>query len=381
MARPMTGVSCVARKGVEYWYARIGGEKKYCGKGEKGKKIAVAAKAKEIGRKYEDKEVNVGLKVKKVHFKNFTQLCNWYMQQPSIQEQAAYNRKISGCKHLIDYFGKHRINQIEGTDQEQYRKHRKVQGAKDGTINIEIEILSAAYHLALKDKKIQFNDKPGRFVYKYDHNPRRIITEDEFNLLIKNAEPDLQDLITAGYESAMRSGEICKLTVEKVHLDIQHFSGELVDFIDLGVFDTKNKTRRTVPVSARLKEILQRRLKGLGPEDYVFTKRRRRWNGNKIALDLTDVCEKAKIPYGDKIFNKKGERIGLVYHCFRHTRITRWVELGYSDEIIRRASGHQDLKSYRTYIKLDPSAVMRLVESKTVQKRNKIDAKSLNMVV
>jgi integrase len=112
-----------------------------------------------------------------------------------------------------------------------------------------------------------------------------------------------------------------------------------------------------------LKEILKRKLEGLSPDDLVFTKKGRKWTGNKIALDLAAVCEKATIPYGDKALNAKGERIGIVYHCFRHTRITKWVELGYSDEIIRRASGHKDLKAYRNYVKLDPLAVMRLVKT------------------
>lgn len=37
--------------------------------------------------------------------------------------------------------------------------------------------------------------------------------------------------------------------------------------------------------------------------------------------------------------------------------------MAYSDEIIRRASGHKDLKAYRNYVKLDPVAVMTLVRS------------------
>jgi integrase len=363
MAKTMKGVTSITRNRTEYWYARIDGQKKYCGIGEKGKKIAIAAKAKEIARKYEDKEANAGLRVKKVEFKNFTKLCNWYMQQPSVQEQAGYKRKISGCKHLIDYFGNRRINQIEGTDQEKYRAHRKQQGAKDGTINLEIEILSATYNMALKDKKIRFNDKPGRFVFKFSHNPRRKVAEDEYTNLLKNAEPDLRDLIIAGYESAMRSGELCNLTAGKVHLDIRHISGKTVDYIDLGIFDTKNKTRRTVPVSKEFKIVLQRRLKGLGPDDLIFTKGGRKWSRNKIALEMAELCKKAEIAYGDNALNKKGERIGIVFHCFRHTRITKWVEMGFSDEIIRRASGHKDLKAYRNYVKLDPVAVMRLVRS------------------
>ena len=34
------GVTCSKRKGVVYWYARINGEKRYCGKGDKGKNLA-----------------------------------------------------------------------------------------------------------------------------------------------------------------------------------------------------------------------------------------------------------------------------------------------------------------------------------------------------
>jgi len=34
----------------------------------------------------------------------------------------------------------------------------------------------------------------------------------------------------------------------------------------------------------------------------------------------------------------------------------------FSDEIIRRATGHKSLEAYRQYVKLDPHAAMRLVK-------------------
>lgn len=80
---------------------------------------------------------------------------------------------------------------------------------------------------------------------------------------------------------------------------------------------------------------------------------------------MAQVCKKKNIPDGDKTLNKKGERIGVVYHCIRHTRTSLWVEAGYSDEIIRRATGHKSFEAYRTYVKLDPSAVMHLMENET----------------
>ena len=74
--------------------------------------------------------------------------------------------------------------------------------------------------------------------------------------------------LSGGYESGMRNGEISNLRASQVYLDLPHISGQMVDYIDLGIFDTKTGTRRTVPVSARLKGVLERRLQGLSPEDH-----------------------------------------------------------------------------------------------------------------
>jgi len=86
-------------------------------------------------------------------------------------------------------------------------------------------------------------------------------------------------------------------------------------------------------------------------------------------------CKRAGIIYGDKPTNEKGKRIGVVFHCLRHTRTTKWVEMGFSDAIIRRATGHKSLDAYRNYVKLDPSVLMRLAGSND-QKRYKTGTKS-----
>jgi len=364
----MKGVSSITRNGVEYWYARINGQKKYCGKGDKGRDIAIASKAKEIAKSYENKEINAGLKVKKVKFKTVTDLSNWYMQLPTTQKLSSYQQKVSRCSHLLKYFGKKPVNGVEADDIEHYRELRRKEDAAHGTIDNEVATLSAMYHLAARRKKISTEDMPGEFPKKKKSNPRRLITDEELNALLKHARPLLRDVFICGYESAMRISEICNLTAGQIHFGITHISGEKLDYIDLGIFDTKTGDRRTVPVSLNLKEILQRRIKGLAPEDYVFTS-----NGRKIYREIIEywmkkACKDAKIPYGDKAFNKKGERVGIVFHCLRHTRTTKWVEMGFSDEIIRRATGHKSLEAYRNYVKLGPHVVMRLVtekESKT----------------
>ena len=91
---PIKGVTSTVKNDSEYWYARIDGEKKYCGKGGKGREIAIAAKAKYIASSYEQKEINTGLEVQKVEFKSIKALFNWYMETPKVQALAGYQRKM-----------------------------------------------------------------------------------------------------------------------------------------------------------------------------------------------------------------------------------------------------------------------------------------------
>ncbi|MBW2346065.1 MAG: site-specific integrase [Deltaproteobacteria bacterium] len=362
------GVTCVKRNGSVYWYARIDGQRVYYGEGDKGQKLAEAARAKNIVEKYENREISAGLKVKKVEFRTIKELSNWYMELPTVQAKRGYYRKVNATGHLLGYFANKPLHSAEGDDQERYRKWREDQKAACGTIDFEIAVLSAMYHEARKCKKISADTLPGQFVIKGDKNPRRLVTEEELENLLEYADSDFADVLSCAYESAMRSSEIADLTAGQVHLNVQHISGTIVDYIDLGIFDTKNGTRRTVPVSARLKEVLERRLDNLGPEDYVFTDDYGKYTNVRISSRMMHLCKRAKVQHGDNLLNKKGERIGIVFHCLRHTRTTKWVEAGFSDEIVRRATGHKSLAAYQQYIKLDPSAVMRLVDGQKIKR-------------
>lgn len=373
----MKGVSCSIRKGVEYWYARVNGHKKYCGKGAKGRDLAKAAKAKEIARSYENKEISAGLKVKRAKFKTVKDICNWYMLLPTNQQKKVYMRDLSKVTHVLNFFGDKPLNAIDPDRQEKYRSHRGTEGAASGTIDLEIGFLSKVYALALKRKLIPAEVMPGEFLLENKRLPRRPVERDEFESLLKHTNPNFRDFLICGYESGMRLSEIIDLTAGKVHLDVQHISGQKLSYIDLGIFDTKTKTARNVPISPRLKEVLERRLKDLSGDDYVFTNGcGNKYDKSQTRSGIEKTCLSAGIPYGDKLRDKKGNRTGIVFHSLRHTRITEWVKAGYSDEIIRMASGHKTLDAYRAYIHLDPSAVMRLVEPEKEIETDKNGTKS-----
>ena len=357
--KKIKGVTC--KNG--YWYARVEGNQKCCGKGNNGHNLAKAARMKWEVKQYENREVSAGLKVKKIHLRNVKDLSNWYMTLPSVQEQKIYKRRIAIAKNLLEYFGNKPLNQIERLQQEKYRQYRKNQGAASGTIDLELNTLRSMYRMAVKSKLIPSDFLPGEFVLKNKRIPRRTISDAEFGLLLNHANDNFQDVLICAYESAMRSSEICKLTVGQVKLDMKHISGDVLDYIDLGIFDTKTGARRTVPVSLWLKDILKKRIQGKDNEDPVFTTGTgRKFTPIIIFKHFRATCKKAGILCGDKHVNAKGERIGIVFHCFRHTCTSRWVDMGFSDEIIRRATGHKSLEAYQQYIKLDPHAVMRLVK-------------------
>jgi hypothetical protein len=84
MAKKIKGVTCITRNGGTYWYARVDGQRVYCMKGDKGHKVAVAARSKYVAKRYENREMAAGLKVRKAEFRTVRDLSNWYMQLPKV---------------------------------------------------------------------------------------------------------------------------------------------------------------------------------------------------------------------------------------------------------------------------------------------------------
>jgi integrase len=359
----MKGVTSRKKGNSIFWYARVNDEKVYCGKGKKGQERAEAARGKYLSQRYQGLDEGAGLQIYKPKFSSIAALSSWYMDLPSIKKQVRYPAKVDFNKHLLRHLGDMPVNKVATDTLEIYRSKREVEGAASSTIDGEISLLRSMYRKAWKSRKIKAETIPAEFPVLDEHNPRRTITEDEYKRLLEAAPPDYKDVLIAGYETGMRSAEICKLTASQVHLGVSHISGQVVDYISLGIFDTKNRTERTIPVSAELKEVLLRRLEGLAEDDLVFTREGFPFTNVNISLRFKRACNKAKIPHGDKLLNAKGERIGLVFHSLRHSRITLWVQAGFSDELIRRASGHRSLAAYQRYVRLDPAAVMRLVEN------------------
>ena len=186
----------------------------------------------------------------------------------------------------------------------------------------------------------------------------------------------------------MRQGEIANLKKRQVTLDeVRIVAGQKkkASYFSLG-FNTKTNKPRIVPISAKkceisgtsLRDIVKRLIKDKDPDEHLFqpdrgraSYRRPYYDGQLIIRKLAEACRRAGVPYGDNIKDENGRlkltpeglRWGITFHCFKTTRVTRWIELGYSDELISMAVGTTDLKTLREhYVRMDPGTVMFLVD-------------------
>lgn len=365
------------RNGTEYWYARIP-KPKAMGPGEEGKQRAIAARAKYVSKRYEHKDDEAGLNMKRIKLATIDDLHQWYFTRPKIQKLESFHRKMWAAVRILDHFRTWRVSNITVDDLEEYREKRLAEGAADGTINFELSQLRAMYRLAVKRGKLPRNVIPGEFPQEGETVPRNVISDEDYQKIIKEANQGFADTVICAGETAMRSKEVCNLKAGDVVLDLDWIGGKPISY--LKVLDVKNKEFRFPPVSKALRDVLERRIQGLSENDYVFTtSRSTKWTPVHIRKSMMRTCKRAGVAYGDKIeLDEEGKpyRVGITFHCLRHTRTSKWVEAGFSDEIIRKATGHKDLSAYRIYIHLNEASTQRLVDYEASEYGNGIRYKT-----
>jgi len=414
------GVTCQVINGTTYYYARVG-EKKLS---KSGKIITVpsyfgtdraAAEAardefnkKRKLRKLTRQMTKGGMKedakemARKVNaFQTLKELIDWYLNLEEVLQLKNYKGLISTSRIVLAFFGEDAL--IEEIDNDAIRHFRlwRKQGEKkyrnglDGegktkilapaqasTINRDVQRLQTMFNRAYELEKLtEFN--PKIFTQIDELKPlRRLIKDSEYQLMQeKITDQDLLDLITSAWETAMRSDELAQMQVSWIHLDeqVSEVPRQYASYINIPDYVTKTNEARQVPISGTLRKVLERRCKNLEPDELVFTiewkkhKMRKGWGSSqRIARVFGRWCDKLGIPYGDNLRDASGgwsrdpdepkHRLGCTFHCFRGTRITKWVERGDSDSIIMQASGHSDMTVYhKYYAKPRKWAIMRLV--------------------
>ena len=275
----------------------------------------------------------------------FDELTEWYLDQEPVKRLASFDIIKMKLKKFNALYGNMIVADIKKADLQNFMIKREKEGKKISTIDQDIGKVKAMVSMSFENDMVSGNTlKVFRSIKKqtkkFDDVRDRILSSDEFDSLMQHATGHTKDIISMGYYTGIRKGEILKLTWNKVKLDKR--------IIQLEPGDTKDREARNIPICKELFGILRnmpKRIQKAGDNSHVFLYK------GKIVSDirkgLRKACKAAGVKYGRNIEG------GFVFHDLRHTFNTNMRKAGISDTVIMAITGHSTREMFDRYNTID----------------------------
>lgn len=283
-----------------------------------------------------DKKKHLGLETKKEY--TFRELVDWYLTLPVAKKKRSFDKDEQRSKILKDHFGLKKAREIKPAMIEIFqdnlltkpREGRK-KAYKPATVNRMLALMKRIYNLAIREDMVEKNPCFKVSMLPENNKRDRVISHAEFQTIVSHLPKHAADIVTVAYYTGMRSGEILKLTWDRVSLK--------EGYLDLTADDTKTSEPRRIYLNETLLEIFSnvgkiRRIK----HQNVFT-----YRGNPITTikhSFQDACKKA----GIKDFR---------FHDLRHTFNTNMRKAGVDRSVIMKITGHKTMAMFERYNTVD----------------------------
>jgi len=309
-------------------------------------KEAQAAEGKKRGQKKENRLFDTLPEVKMT----FLDLTDWYLKLEKVKTLASYDILQVYLKKFNSQFGDMIVSRIRPADLENLIEKRKKEGCADATIDQEIGKVRAMVFKAFDNDvvggdTIKTFKKIGKLSRGNANARSRIISPAEFAAMLKAAPQHLQHILMMAYHSGMRKNEILSLTWDKVDLKKR--------FIYLEAADTKDKEKRSIPISNKLYVTLKKIPKAIH-DRHVFL-----YNGKPITdlrTGLRKACKASGVSYG------REKKSGFVFHDLRHTFNTNMRKAGVPESVIMRITGHSTRAMFDRYNTVDEGDLRQAIE-------------------
>lgn len=253
-------------------------------------------------------------------------------------------------------YGGRPLTAITQDDLEVFFSDLRAKGFAASTRNKYVQTVTALFRWAMKKGYLARNPAIDSDALKREKHAQRHrrLEPDEEAALLKQAGPYLQRLIIAALETGCRRGELLTLTWREVNLDRREMT--------IRAERTKTKTGRVIPISGRLKAILEMANtdptgKEFGPEAHVF--------GNVTGQQIKDI----KKAWETCVLKAHGHTptwtrenalsaasrealraADLTFHDLRHEAGSRLLEAGWPLHNVAHMLGHANIAQTSTYL-------------------------------
>lgn len=257
---------------------------------------------------------------------------------------AEYLSKESvGRMHLIPYFGKMDLSQINYKAVETFKKDQKKKELQPPTINNHLSVLRRALNEAIDLGYLEHIPRIKRL--KEVVPPIDFLTYQELENLIEAAQPmRLKVMFRIAARAGLRLGELIALTRQNV--DLNHRELSIVQAISRGrLGPTKDSDTRYVPISEETASVIRAYLAEKGQQafqEYLFCNPDGRpYTPNQLKHGLLKAYEKAGL-------TSRRRR----WHILRHTFASHCFMWGIPPEWVQQWMGHSDTKTTNRYAHL-----------------------------
>lgn len=251
------------------------------------------------------------------------------------------SREINRAGILKRHLGAYALASLTPERIAAFRDEAREAGKSAGTVRTYLALLSHLFEIAIKEWRVGLSANPVRAVRPPPIPPgrgRRLSADEERRLLAgadAHSNPMLGWMVRLALATGMRAGEIRRLRRRDV--DLQRRVAVLRD--------TKNHETRGVPLLPPavtvLRAAMAHPIRPLNCDLLFFGEPGR----DGVRRGFVYGAEFHRLQRGLDL-------VGLRFHDLRHEAISRFVEMGLSDQEVAAISGHKSMQMLRRYTHL-----------------------------
>ncbi len=248
----------------------------------------------------------------------------------------------NAIRNLDSLFGYKPIKSITLIDIEEY-KSKRLTTISPVTLNIELRTIRAFFNYCVEFNLLSHNQLSKISQIRIQEKKLLTFSSGEINLILGNIKhTKLLQIVTIGAYTGMRLNEILTLKYSCIHLQ-----EKVIEIINTGMFSTKTKKNRIIPIPDTLLHELNYLFFDkdndtpilFDPDSYIFS------IDGKAPFNKSYVTRKFK-----SVLRKLNLSEDLHFHCLRHTYFSNLSRLNVPVNYIKELAGHSSIKTTEIYL-------------------------------